>query len=146
MAKTIEFKDEKAFKKWLVDKLEDMGYFVTPIQTRTVPGVPDLFVVGGPYDILLWIECKIIKQDFCAVCDIPYVQFKVPFRPGQQSRAYNYHKATGRRRTVICLVAFKNGVYGFEQTKCWNDKLVPASEFKKLILNDNGTIIMEAVE
>jgi len=97
------FKNEIAFKKHLVQKMRDAGYMVTPIQSRTVPGIPDLFVAGR--GLQRWVE---VKHSSARYAGGRRKAYKVDFRPGQQAWAHTYHKATGN--CVYVVVAFADAV------------------------------------
>ena len=116
------FKNEIEFKAHLIERLRDIGCYVIPIQSRTVRGIPDLYVSHPKYTA--WIECKCIKQSYDAFAKLFYT---IPFRAGQQALAYQLFKSSGN--PVICAVAFKDTVMGFAQETIYIDRKVPVLEF-----------------
>jgi len=123
------YKNEKSFKADFIKWCRLAHMFVTPIQTRTIPGVPDLFIStarGG-----LWVEVKYVDHPFHG-----YAEHKIPFRPGQQGWALLNYKACRSTEAVICVVCFQNEVYAFQQTKLWDNNIVPASEFKSINIDE----------
>jgi len=118
---------EQEFKEKLMQHYRASRYKVTPIQTRTVPGVPDLFVAGqhGSY----WIECKQLHK-ITFRFDHPHIKaYKIPFRPGQQKWALEHFLSTHQKEWVRCYVQFKDGIYGFDQKKVYEDHWVPVEDF-----------------
>ena len=115
------YQNEIAFKKDLMFRLKKMNAHVTPIQTRTVLGVPDLFVsLKGAQG---WIECKHVRQDYREGR-----VYAVPFRAGQQKWAYEHFVSSGK--SVLYLIAFNNGVYRYYPTKVKVEGRIKSSELQ----------------
>ena len=130
----IHFANEGEFKKYLMDTLQARGCNVIPIQTRTRDGVPDLSVdhISGHR----WIEVKqLLTKNF----DEMQFYYKIPFRPGQQKVAFEIYVAT--KKPVLCCVAFKNGMYFFEQRRIYPDGRVRVGDFKELNITKEGLIL-----
>lgn len=107
------YQTEKDFKLDFMARAREAGAFVTPIQTRTVPGVPDLFLTHSTCGEH-WIECKFINRSFGTRDDL----YSIPFRPGQQAWAWQYFMASPPCNTALLLVAFASGeVFYYRMTK-----------------------------
>ena len=125
----MPYKNEIVFKKHHIEQLRECGYFITPVQTRTIVGVPDVYAAHTAH--CLWIEYKHIDSTFSTDA----VAYRIPFRPGQQRWAAELRNATRGGCEVLCAVAFRNGVYGFWMDEPYNSGLVPPKCIKPLVLN-----------
>ena len=122
------YKSEAPFKRAIINTFTQQGYFVTPMQTKTVPGVPDLYVVGR---VCFWVEAKYVNTSYYgAGGDIP---IKVRFEPGQQTWALKHLKTSGR--AVLCLITCNDGIFGYWMTKLYKGGLVPRSVLTPMTLN-----------
>lgn len=86
----IQEMDESAFKTYVLNKWHD-GNFICPIQSRTVPGIPDVYTIDRKGQVY-WVEFKRIHQKFYSKNSIAV---KVPFRTGQQAWAVKHYKISG---------------------------------------------------
>lgn len=136
------YKDEGEFKQDYMKALSKMrGYMVTPIQTRTVVGVPDLYIVGGLG--AYWVECKIIHRNF----PIPLKEFKVPYRPGQQAWAYKHYVSSQSKLPVVFAIAFNDAVvcYPFIHSTYRDDNCVHGNSVYFFNVKEN-TVLYDHVD
>ena len=121
------YRNEKAFKNDLMRALRVQGAFVTPIQTRTVPGVPDLYVASKHG--LRWIECKIIHANF----DKWTAMKQIPFRTGQIAWAYHHYLFS--QKEVICAIAFDDCLKYFYMNDFFEGSHIARPQFTDLQLD-----------
>lgn len=96
---------EAEFSRKFIKKLNIAGYQVTRVESHgTSVGIPDMFVQGHGHD--LWIELKVLDKEW------EYdKKYKIPWRPGQQAWAAQYHRMHAANRCTLTVIRFTNGVY-----------------------------------
>ena len=105
------YQTEHAFQTALVKQLRVHKWYVVPIESRTVPGIPDLYCWKG--STAQWIECKMLRR----VKD----GWFVPFRVGQQA----WHLKHRKVHPVMILGYYKGKMYSHKVTKLWEDHVIP---------------------
>lgn len=90
----MKYKNEAAFSKALVSKLNKAGLDVTRIESHsTVRGIPDIFVQGFGFDA--WLELKNGNSDW---------------RPGQLGWCYTYFLKHDKKKCVLTLRSVDEGI------------------------------------
>lgn len=97
------YENEREFKNKFMRFLERQGCTVYNVESHSVPGIPDLYVLHDRFGDL-WIELKNAKHSkfdgYCA--DIDY-------RPGQIAWQHRYLEAHMYRRCCLTVVAYRDG-------------------------------------
>lgn len=119
-----KYADEKEFKNALIKYLEKDGYWVTPIQSRTVPGIPDLYAVCA--DRQMWIECK---REHMNLKQGIKPRVKIHFRVGQQSWAAKHLVKTAGRSPVMLWVAFDDCIAFMPMKRIYENGRVDRFDF-----------------
>jgi hypothetical protein len=119
----------KKAKRLLIQRIES---------GETARGIPDLYVRNNHREY--WIELKNIKQD-----SIYRAVWQIPWRPGQQAWASNYHRCSGL--CSFTIVALKDGFMlvpmrsRFKNNTVFNDQCT-----RMTTLNDVVECILEGLD
>ena len=93
------WKTEKEFGQYIMSKLTKEGCSCIRIESAsTISGMPDMYLLGIADDY--FVEFKNMKDK-----SIKDAYFKIPWRPGQQAWALNYHTHYTKDRAGQCKVS-----------------------------------------
>lgn len=82
----MTFKNESSFKKYILDKLKQDGWFCQNLESRqTGVGIPDTFILKSIFHT--YIEFKYDKTTMSEVDSVAW-------RPGQKAWAFRYYNAS----------------------------------------------------
>jgi hypothetical protein len=127
------YRSEKQFYHALAAELSKDAMIQRIESGRTSAGIPDVYVRYPGYE--LWLELKNMPR-----AKLTQTGYVIPWRPGQQAWAFNYHRVS--QLCVCTLCALNDGFIGVPMIKTFPNNIVRRAD---LILWEKLSEVIEAI-